>query len=392
MLSFAFLFNMRNFRNVNFAFAEESSSQASDIEKELENSTNEVLDRLDLEELSEAFGWTQENTNLFGGKSLKQFILDVIGGEEEFDLNTFFNFIKEVLRMNVKNILSPILLIFVVGLLCTLFNSMRTNKMGGVGDVVYLVCFSIVVIIASVLISKLIISSKEAIERMQKQMNAIFPVLLILMTSMGGEISARAYTPIVAVLSNIISNIFCYVLLPLFSISLVLSILGHVSSNTKLGKLNNFIKSLFKWIIGSVFAIFMGYLSIKGFTAGASDGISVKATKYAIKNYIPMLGGYISEGFELVKAGSFIVKNAIGFVGILLLLATVLLPILAIAVSELSLKLLAGILEPVGENKTASLLESIAGSLKLLSVVVIGVALMYFLTIYLMTCSVANVI
>jgi len=157
-------------------------------------------------------------------------------------------------------------------------------------------------------------------------------------------------------------------------------------------KLNGFIKSLFKWIIGTVFAVFMGYLSIKGFTAGTSDGISIKATKYAIKNYIPMLGGYISDGFELVKAGSLIVKNAIGFAGVIIIFFTSISPIILIGISQLGLKLISGILEPMGNTKTASLLESISDSLKLLLVVVVGVVIMFFLTIYLMTVTASNIL
>lgn len=264
--------------------------------------------------------------------------------------------------------------------------------MQGASEVVYLICFSVVVIIVSVLISKLVSNAKDSVVQMQKSMNAIFPILLSLMTAMGGTISVSAYTPLVLVLSNIVSNVFVYVLFPLFSLSLVISIIGHISSNTKLNKFNLFLKSLFKWILGVVCAVFMGYLTIKGFTAGSSDGISMKATKFAIKNYVPLLGGYISEGFEIVKAGSLVVKNAVGFVAVLVVAFLCLMPVLSIAICELALKLLAGILEPVGATKTSGLLSSISDSLRLLVSIVVGVAVLYFLTIYLLTCTVANII
>lgn len=389
LLIFALFIKVNNFEN-NFACAEKQQSDNTDIEKELEDESGKIVDEISLDDFENLLN---DNVfdGLFNGKNLKQFVKDVIAGKEQIGISDFFNIIFVCLKNTVKQCLFPLLLIFVVALLFSLFSNFKPGEINGVGDVVHLICLSIIIVIASVLISKLISESKKSVDLMQNQMNAIFPILLVLMTNMGATTSAVAYSPVVAILSKIISNVFCYILLPLFSISLILSIVGHISENTKLNKLNGFIKSLFKWIIGTVFAVFMGYLSIKGFTAGTSDGISIKATKYAIKNYIPMLGGYISEGFELVKAGSMIVKNAIGFVGVIVIFFTSISPIILIGISELGLKLISGILEPMGNSKTASLLESISESLKLLLVVVVGVVIMFFLTIYLMTVTASNI-
>lgn len=390
LVLFAVLFKMNIFKPNIFIAAEPVTNSEKTVEEELSQSTSEVLDDIDFSELEDLVSCI--DFDFFNGKTFKQYVKDVIDGKEDFDISDFFQIIKALILKNIKSIISPLLIVLCVALLCVLFSNMQSGKISQQLEIVYLICFSVVVIIVSVIISKLVFNSKNGIVKMQKNMNAIFPILLLLMSNMGGAISAKAYTPLVSVLSNIISNIFVYFLLPLFSLSLVLSIISHISSNTKLNKLNGFIKSLFKWVIGSVCAVFMGYLAIKGFTAGASDGISIKATKYAIKNYVPILGGYISEGFELVKAGSMIVKNAIGFVGSLVILFISLLPILSIAICELGLKLISGILEPVGATKTANLLDSISSSLKLLSAIVIGVAVMYFLTIYLITCTAVNII
>lgn len=389
-VGFAFLFSVTNLKTKNIAIAENQKSENEITEEDLKDATNDVLDEIDFSSLDEIVD--ELDASLFNGKSFKQYVSDVVNGKEDFDISTFFTFLKLVLKNNLKSIFAPLSIVLCVSLLCVLFKNLHSSNIKGVEEVIYLVCFSVVVIIVSSIISNLIVDANESILHMQKSMNAIFPILLSLMTAIGGVVSVRAYTPLVLVLSNIVSNVFVYVLLPLFSLSLVLSIIGHISSNTKLGKFNSFLKSLFKWIVGVVCSVFIGYLTLKGFTAGVSDGISLKATKFAIKNYVPLLGGYISEGFELVKAGSLIVKNAIGFVGVLVVVFLCLLPILSIAVCELSLKLLAGVLEPVGASRTSSLLSSISECLKMLVSLVVGVAVLYFLTIYLLTCSVANLV
>ncbi len=392
ILLFAFLILMTNnnlFLN-NYAFAENEPTE--NVEEELKSETSKVIDGIDFSELNDAFNELDFDFDLFGGKGFKEFVVSVIEGGETINIASFFNILLASLRNSIKKVLSPLFLILIVVLLCSMFNNIRSGKISGVGEVVYLVCFSVVVIIVSTISSQLIVQTKTSLSQMQRQMNAIFPILLSLMTVMGGVVTVKAYTPMLAFFSNVISNIFVYVLLPIFSLSLVLAIIGNISPNTKLSKLGGFVSSLFKWIAGTTFAVFMAFLSLQGITAGAADGISIKATKFAIKNYIPLLGGYISDGFELVKAGGLIVKNATGFAGILLLFATIIVPVVSIAIIELGLKLLAGVIEPIGDSQSANLLYSIAKSLKLLVAIIVGVALMYFLTIFLITCSISNII
>ena len=380
----AFLFNKHN---ISYA----TDEQHQDIESELNQSVNDVLDGIDFEDIEQLISENNLST-LFGGKSFKEFIYEILVGEESLEVETIFSIILTNVKESLKSIISPLSIILVVILLCYMFNQFRVNEGGGVGEVIYYVCFSIVTLILTFLLKGVIENSKSSIESMSKQMNIIFPILISLISVAGGAATVKAYSPMFAFLTNIVGNIFIKILLPLFTISLILSFVGNLSQKTKLDKLNGFIGSLFKWIIGVTFAIFMGYLSIKGITAGGADGISIKATKYAIKNYIPMLGGYISDGFELVKAGGLLVKNATGFASIILLLSTIISPIVVLGVIQLMLKFLAGILEPIDEFKCSSLLYSVAKSLRLLVVIIIGVGLMYFITTYLIMCSAANFI
>lgn len=387
---FAFFIFLNILKPVISVSAESQQNDASSIEEELAEGVDEILSGLDFSDIDDVI--TDLGFDIFDGKSFKQYVEAVINGDEELNIDSVWALFKELLADGIKSVLSPLMIVLCVCLLCVVFQNLQANKVGGVQDVVYLICFSVVVIIVSVLLSKIIKQSLLGVEKMQNIMNVVFPVLLVLMSAMGGSVSVQAYTPLIAILSKIISNVFIYVLLPLFNVCLVFSIIGQISKNIKLDKFTKFLKTLFKWIIGSVSTVFIGYLTIKGFTAGVTDGIGLKATKYAIKNYVPLLGGYISEGFELVKAGSLIVKNAVGFSSCIIVFAVCLFPVLSVAICELGLKLVASVVELLGGVKTANLLTSISDSLKMLVAIIVGVAVMYFLTIYLITCTVSNII
>ena len=132
-------------------------------------------------------------------------------------------------------------------------------------------------------------------------------------------------------------------------------------------------------------------MSIQGITAGSVDGISIRTAKFAIKSYVPILGSYISDGFGLILASSNLIKNAVGAGGLLLLVATVISPLLELIIFMLALKLIAGIVEPLGNGGVANFVSSLSKSMTLLISLLIGVAFIYFIMLGLIMCS-ANIV
>lgn len=380
------------FSKIQVAFAEEQEG-AKDIQEELQTNIKESISDLDLSGIEQYFDENSEYfQTVFGTGNFKDFIFLLINGEILTDFSSIFTAILRLIKLNLSTILSPLLLVMVIILLSVIFKNIRpTLNDSSVAEAIFFICFAIVVSLVTMLFSNTMKIAIQSIDKMQNQMNGIFPILLLLMTSAGASVSVKAYQPLVLLLSNLISNIFVKILLPIVVVVFVLCIVGNISSQTKLKNLTDFFSSIFKWVIGIVFTIYMAFLSIQGITASGADGISIKTAKYAIKNYIPMLGGYISDGFEVARVGSLIIKNAIGFSGIIFILFTILSPIILIGILQLALKLVAGFVEPIADSRSCAILSSVSKSLSLLMTVVLGVAIMYFVIIFLLMCSVSGV-
>ena len=141
------------------------------------------------------------------------------------------------------------------------------------------------------------------------------------------------------------------------------------------------LNSLLKWGIGTTCSIFLSVLTMKGVVVSASDGMSVKLAKYSIKNYVPVLGGYVSDGFEIVRASSVLLKNAVGVGGIFIVLQSVAVPLLSLMFFQLLFKFLAGILEPVSDGNLCDFFEEISKCMKYFFALVFGVAIMYIFSI-----------
>ena len=222
------------------------------------------------------------------------------------------------------------------------------------------------------------------------QMQIIFPMLITMLTSIGSLSSVSIYNPMVAVLTTVVGVVFQDFLYPVFITMFLLCILGNLTSTIKLDKFQGFLSSGFKWIMGIVFTLFAGFLSIQGITAGKFDSVSIKATKFAVKSYIPIIGSYISDGMDFLVLGSVLVKNTIGLVGVLILFITIISPIINILVLKLIIQLCSGILEMTGSGRMSNFLSGCSKLLVYPIIIILAVAFMYIITISLVMCT-ANI-
>ena len=358
---------------------------------QIEDEINTQLGDIDFSDVENVFDSINgQNSPLFNSSSFLDKIRNLLSGEFDSGEGVIKN-IFNVLFDSVLNILPTTSLIVAISLLGNMINALRPNKGKSISNVIHFVTFGVIVTLILSIVIKMIDVSSNTIISLQSQMNAIFPLLLTMLTAMGGTVSASVYQPVMALLTNGILNIFTYLLMPLFIFSVIFSILSNFSNNIKFDKFSSFFNSSFKWIIGFIFTIFSAFMTFQGMTASSVDGISIRTAKYAIRSYVPILGGYLSDGMGVILASSNLIKNAIGMGGLLLMLSSVLSPLVELILFMLALKLVAGIVQPLGSKQIADFVSSISKSMVLLIVLLVGVAFIYFILLGLVMCS-ANIV
>lgn len=152
-----------------------------------------------------------------------------------------------------------------------------------------------------------------------------------------------------------------------------------------------FFKNVSSWILGITFTVFTGFMSIQGLTAATIDGVSIRAAKFATKTYIPILGGYLADGFDLILTSCVLIKNCFGVIVLMVLLSVALSPILYIIVFNVGLHAVAAFTEPIADSAIVGFLTDVGKSLSILLVSVIAVTFMLFIMVMLIIFT-ANVI
>lgn len=354
-----------------------------EISEDLNNSIIDELNEIDFSDLNGVIEqFRNNNTNIFSIDNIKSKIYSIISGENAVTYSSFFASLFSIFVELVVKYLPMLSLIVAIGVISNLLNGIKSKfNEKSTSGLIHLVCFLAVVVLTIGMISSISEMSVSSIKAMVSQMNAIFPILLTLMIGIGATASAGVFQPIVAIISTYVADFFTYLILPLFMMSFVFGIINNLSDNIKLDKFNSFISSLFKWCVGLVFTLFFAVFTIQGISAGTFDSLSVRTTKYTIKSYIPIMGGYLSDGMDLILSSTILIKNAVGLIGLLMVISTIISPLLEIVVFSLLLKLVSAILQPMGNNKTSNFLMSTSKSITMLSSCIIAVGFMYLISV-----------
>lgn len=366
-------------------------SVENNVEDEIKNNIDNQLNELDFSGVENLFASLDENSkNLVSGNSFLEIVKKFINSENS---NIYTNFIEHSIKLVFNDILSFVpyfAIIISIAIVYSLIGQFSSDKTKSTSSIINYVCFSAIAVIVLKLVTTIMIDVSKTLLLLEGQMEGIFPIILTLISSIGGVVTATTFQPLLAILSAGITKLFTNILIPIFIFSIVFSVVGNISKNVKMEKFSKFFNSLFNWIVGIVFTIFIAFLTIHGLTVSSADSISLKTAKFAIKSYVPVLGSYLSDGISLIIASSILVKNAVGATGLVVLISTIFLPILKIIVFMLLLKLVSAIIQTLSDEKVSSFLFSVSKSLNMLIVCLLAIGFMFLISLSILMCC-ANI-
>ena len=173
-----------------------------------------------------------------------------------------------------------------------------------VSQITYYITYILIVTIVMNNFSDIINMVKTSIDNLVAFTNCLIPLLITLMITTGNIASAGMLQPIILWIISFIGNFINVVLVPASLISVALSDnSSNVSDRVQIDKLSKYINTTAVWILGIVLTIFVGVSSLEGSITNGVDALTVKTTKAAVSNFIPIVGKILrrcsGHGYEL---------------------------------------------------------------------------------------------
>lgn len=343
---------------------------------------NSQVEALNFDELIEFWEQIRIEYGGFLPESQKGSLYEFLKGEKKFSFkewtSSFIRFIFHEFIVNGKLLGTLILLTIFSMFLQTLQNSFEKST---VSKAAYAIVFMVLIIIALNSFHVAIKYTQDAIDTMISFILALIPLLLALIASSGGLVSAAFFHPVILFLMNISGMFIQYVVLPLLFLSALLSIVSTLSEHYKVTQLANLLKNWSIALLGMFLTVFLGVISVQGASAAVTDGVAIRTAKFITGNFIPVIGRMFTDATDTVISASVLLKNTVGIVGVGILLLIAAFPAIKILMIAFIYKFAAAILQPLGGGPIITCLDVISKSVIYVFAALAIVSLMFFLSI-----------
>ena len=273
------------------------------------------------------------------------------------------NILGTEVQTGIKSLLSILAIIIIHSILKSISESLENYS---ISKLIYYVQYIAIVIIIMSNFSDIINLVKQTSNNLIGFMNTLIPVLVSLMLYTGSITTTSILEPIILFLINFIGNLIQNILIPIILIIASISIISKISDQVQVAKLSKFLKSSTLWFLGIILTIFVGIVSLEGTLASSVDGITAKTAKSIVSSAVPVVGKILGDVVDSVLGCGIILKNAVGFVGVVIIISICIVPILKLSVLTISYKLVASISEVIADAKIVKLLDEMGDIFKIL--------------------------
>ncbi len=268
-----------------------SASGADKLPQSLSPEVSDVLDKYGIEagsaEVAEGFGFSE----------IVEIALDSLKSELTSPLSVFLSFASAIA-------------------LSAFAQSIQGGLKGGMDTMTGLISVIAGAAASVPQICSCFLRVKETVLQCTDFMTAFTPVFAGIVITGGSPMTGAGYYTAVYSIVNIIMQVMSTIFLPMLSMCIALAVTDGVSSNGSMGGILRFLKTFVTWSLGFIMTIFLGMLSIQGIVRSAGDSFGTKTARYVVSNFVPFVGGAVSDAYGTVLGCMKILRSSTGFVGI----------------------------------------------------------------------------
>lgn len=312
----------------------------------------------------------------------KTTVYEFIKNEETFSIQNIFHGMIEYLLhefiLNAKLLGQLMILTLLSVLLQTIHTAFEKST---VSKIAY---FIVYIVLLFITLNSFYLASgyvKEAVDTMTDFMIALIPLVLGVMAAFGNFISVSFFHPVSIFLINMSGLLVSKFILPLLLIAALLVIISTINEKYQVTNLAKLFTSISMGSLGAFLTIFLGVMSVQGAAGAVQDGVAMRTTKFITGNFIPIVGRTFTDAADTVLTASLLLKNAVGIVGVAIVIFIALFPALKIFAIAVTYKLAAAVLQPLADGPIIISLNTIGTYLMYMLACLLAVSLMFFLAI-----------
>lgn len=308
---------------------------------ETEDYKTEIYDSL---EPSELYGITVENMS-------------------DISFETIFEHIGSLISESVKAPMKIVVIVIVFAMILRIVDVISNGKS---------YCQDVCVIATVVSISPYILQSLEGLINVMSSaqgfLAAYVPIYASVVTASGNLKGALSYNAVLLYASEGAALVMTVLIKPVIGLMLVSTIVHTLDQEIPDIALS--IRRLITTLIGLIMNIFLGVIGLQSVVGRTQDSLTVKAGKYLVASFVPIIGNSLNESYRTVRASLDSIRSVVGTFGIVMIVAIFLAPVISATVYKWTMTLCEFLCGLLSGGKLLKLMKGIAEVYSLLSTVI----------------------
>ncbi len=315
----------------------------------------------------------------------KELLRELNSGNISISVKEFLMYLLKALLGEIYAGLKLMAVVLALAVLSSYLSELKSSfGENSVGVVAFYACYVIIAGVAATAFYGAATCVSDAISSIAFFMKVLVPVMVTTLMTSGAIISATVFEPTLIAIVEIGVWVIDAIFLPAVMISTALNIVNGMSDKFRTDKMVLLINNGVKWGLSVMLTIFVSITGLKSIASSGADALTIKLSKFAASNLIPMVGGILAESVETVMGCSVVIKNSVGILGIICLVVIVLAPIIKVSAILMLFRVTAAVIEPISDKKISDCMTRLAGSVSSLFSMLTATTVMFIIIITIM--------
>lgn len=342
-----------------------------------------LMEELDFSEIQQTV-----DDILDGEFRFESVVLDLITGKQAFTLESFLEALVQQAADSWKTEKKILLSILVLGIAASLFsNFTMIFKNQQIADVSFEITYMLLFLILLQVFSGAKELAEGVIAALRQFMSALIPAYCLAVTMASGATTAIVFYQFLLGLIYLLEWLIQEGLLGLIQVHVILGFINHLTKEEYLSHLSELTERAIGWILKSILAVVIGFNAIQGMINPVIDSLKNTAFSRVVK-MIPGVGNAAGSVTDVLLGSAVLIKNGIGAAALIVIALLCLAPLLKLGILALLLELAAALIQPISDKRITGCAAEMGRSVRLLFQAVFTVAVLFVITIVVVTVSV----
>ncbi len=345
----------------------------------VESIVNEQLASMDMKKIEDLFNLSG-SSSIFGDTTPGEIVRSILKGDPIFNLNDIVsaiaNHFMHEIHLSIILGVQLVVICIIIGLLKNFATSFSNDTVSNLGVIVCSCCVMVLCLRSFMDIYQV---CSNAVETMTVTMQALLPVLVPLLISMGGFSSGGILNPFIVAAITVFNSILQKFIMPAVYLSCIFILVNSLSERDYVKKLALLIRGIAVYGIGLAVTLFSGLTIVQGIVTKTADGMLAKTARYSVDNFVPIVGGFAADSLDLIISCTTIIKNGVGIFGMIILLTLLIIPLIKIMAVALIFKITSVVVEPIGNKTVSDCLNEVGNTVITLAIILFLCAMMFMI-------------